>query len=354
MNPDTKMAPDYTVDDWNNDRELILTDGPGSEDAFSKAIEKWKERTEERFIKPMVKLNESGSKSGEGFSVVSLACILIDYLSRVDHGLVFQYKQIASEYLNIDKKEHPGNFRFSFETYQTMKWFPKFCKARLKMSDSLAQKFYIEVRSSLLHDAMTNANWVIRVGQADASISPGENGELVIDRTALVKEIRKIFESMAMTDYWKNRKIDFIRHIDHLCQMQHVHYFAYGNNMSVAKITDRMSGQYTDRRKATLKGYSLRYNKKSKDGSGKANVVETATSSVNGWLYEITTEQFDKIKEHEIHYGIEMLPVRLPDDGATVNALVFVAAPDSIEEGLEPTAEYRATIESNTWSADAT
>ncbi len=55
-----------------------------------------------------------------------------------------------------------------------------------------------------------------------------------------------------------------------------VRYFAYGSNMDIQQMRER-GARFTDRRRAVLKGYVLKFNKKAsganaKKGEGKGNV----------------------------------------------------------------------------------
>jgi cation transport regulator ChaC len=70
--------------------------------------------------------------------------------------------------------------------------------------------------------------------------------------------------------------------------------FAYGSNMPTARITDKTrcpSAKSVG--VAELRGYELRWHKASKDGSGKADIVEIDVdgASVFGVLYEISPEE---------------------------------------------------------------
>src|SRR6185503_12243231 len=66
-------------------------------------------------------------------------------------------------------------------------------------------------------------------------------------------------------------------------------YFAYGSNMSTTRLRRRARSAVVVGR-AYLEGYELRFNKRSEDGSGKANALETGRPSdrVEGLLFELT------------------------------------------------------------------
>lgn len=99
--------------------------------------------------------------------------------------------------------------------------------------------------------------------------------------------------------------------------------FAYGSNMPTARIRERCPSARSIG-VAELPGYELRWHKKSRDGSGKCDVVQTGqpSSSVFGVLYEIANSEkgaLDRIEglgsgydetEIEVHRGADRLTVK--------------------------------------------
>lgn len=77
-------------------------------------------------------------------------------------------------------------------------------------------------------------------------------------------------------------------------------YFAYGSNMYTRDLIARI-GQIETVGIDVLLGYSLRFNKISKDGSAKAN-IQSFSGAVNGVLYEMTEAQFEVLDVYERGY----------------------------------------------------
>ncbi len=127
-----------------------------------------------------------------------------------------------------------------------------------------------------------------------------------------------------------------------------VRYFAYGSNMDVRQMRER-GARFTDRRRAVLKGYILKFNKKAsgpnaKKGEGKGNVEPDPAGAWNteGAVYTITKEGLEGLDSKEgypEHYDRKEMEVYL-DDGSEVRAWVYVAQPKMIKDGLKPTREY--------------
>lgn len=61
-------------------------------------------------------------------------------------------------------------------------------------------------------------------------------------------------------------------------------YFAYGSNLSTAQMEER-TGPITRVKRDRLRGYRIAFNKRSGDGTGKANIVPDARGIVWGVVY---------------------------------------------------------------------
>jgi len=75
---------------------------------------------------------------------------------------------------------------------------------------------------------------------------------------------------------------------------------------------------------------------------GYANIVPSKGDVVWGVLYEVTDKAIEKLDRREgypEHYGRKELSVEL-DDGNMVKALVYIAKPKYVRDGLKPTKKY--------------
>lgn len=120
-----------------------------------------------------------------------------------------------------------------------------------------------------------------------------------------------------------------------------MYYFAYGSNMSVARLRERVPsadplGCYI------LKEHDLRFHKSSKDGSGKCDAYFTSNSEDNifGALFEIAPRQKRALDKAEgLGYGYEDKEVTvIAGDGSLVKAVTYVAI--IIDETLKPYSWY--------------
>lgn len=86
-----------------------------------------------------------------------------------------------------------------------------------------------------------------------------------------------------------------------------VYYFAYGSNMLISQLNDRVGKVHTCG-SDVLPNHKLCFNKISIDGTGKANIVPNSHRNVSGVTYRLTKEQLDVLDMHEIGYTrIEVL-----------------------------------------------
>ncbi|TKB44003.1 gamma-glutamylcyclotransferase family protein [Thalassotalea mangrovi] len=129
-----------------------------------------------------------------------------------------------------------------------------------------------------------------------------------------------------------------------------MYYFAYGSNMSLARLTARVPsaiklGCYT------LEQHELRFHKASHDGSGKCDAFYTSNSKhfIHGALYRIDPEHkadLDKVEGLGKGYNIKTVRV-VSDQGHAVNAFTYVAT--HIDHSLAPYSWYLNHVLIGAW-----
>lgn len=124
----------------------------------------------------------------------------------------------------------------------------------------------------------------------------------------------------------------------------HFLYFAYGSNMLSDRLTARTrcpSAKSVGA--ARLDHHQLRWHKRSTDGSGKCNIVQSdaADAFVWGVLFEIPNDEKAALDEAEgVGSGYKEAKVTVTFDGNDLSAVVYVAT--AIDETLKPYSWYRA------------
>jgi gamma-glutamylcyclotransferase len=129
-------------------------------------------------------------------------------------------------------------------------------------------------------------------------------------------------------------------------------YFAYGSNMSAARLFEgRLKPEgvaWGDRLGGRLDGWRLTFDKQARTppGAGAGNIVMAAGEAVYGTLNALPPRGFDVLDVHEGvvggHYERRTLPVVRADNGETVEAIVYVAL--RVTAGLRPTRAYLAFL----------
>jgi gamma-glutamylcyclotransferase len=125
-------------------------------------------------------------------------------------------------------------------------------------------------------------------------------------------------------------------------------YFAYGSNMSVARLLDGRLAQkgvaMGARIGGRLDGWELAFNKiaRAPAGAGAGNIVVAPGKAVHGTLNEMPDAGLSVLDVWEGvatgHYERRILSVLRADTGEAVDAVVYVAL--KVGEGLRPTREY--------------
>ncbi len=93
-------------------------------------------------------------------------------------------------------------------------------------------------------------------------------------------------------------------------------YFSYGSNMHADQMARRVSSA-SRVGLARLPGNRLVFNKRSADGSGKANLVESPDEAVWGVLYEMHHDDMNILDQYEVGYHRVGVCVYVGDDPLT-------------------------------------
>ncbi|MBA8908811.1 gamma-glutamylcyclotransferase family protein [Aminobacter ciceronei] len=124
---------------------------------------------------------------------------------------------------------------------------------------------------------------------------------------------------------------------------EHVVYFAYGSNMSTARLRERMPS-CKPLGIATLPGHALRFHKRSTDKSGKCNAFASEDNrSVIGVLFSFDPAERTKLDKAEgVGSGYEHATVTVINEkGRRQKVLTYFATPDYIDDSLKPYSWYK-------------
>lgn len=123
-----------------------------------------------------------------------------------------------------------------------------------------------------------------------------------------------------------------------------MYYFGYGSNMLLSRIRSRVPSA-DPVVNARLDGYRLRFHKRSRDGSGKCNIVRDDSCSVHGVLFTVSASDLQSLDEAEQQgrrYRRQRVTVCGPDE--TSEAFAYVAEPFYVDNSLLPYEWYHALV----------
>lgn len=118
--------------------------------------------------------------------------------------------------------------------------------------------------------------------------------------------------------------------------MNAINYFAYGSNMSSRRLKKRCpSVQF--KCVGYVKDYELKFNKKSKDNSGKANLVKQPGKVVWGVVFSISKEDLEELRKIEKGYELTFLEKVIIEEGKEEKSYTFIAnGNDNVDDNLLP------------------
>lgn len=123
-------------------------------------------------------------------------------------------------------------------------------------------------------------------------------------------------------------------------------YFAYGSNMLRRRLVERAPSALV-RATGYMEGYTIRFNKKSMDGSGKCNLVKTEDeeSKVYGVVYDFLDADKPALDKHEgLGEGYNTEEVRVITAGGEITAYTYVAEDSAVVDSLKPYSWYKDLV----------
>lgn len=123
-------------------------------------------------------------------------------------------------------------------------------------------------------------------------------------------------------------------------QSEHVNYFCYGSNMSRKRLAAHLKctvDEFGFGESVVARSWDLVFDKKKKDGTAAANIVQRKDCSVAGVLYILLPRQWQQLKASEGD-GYREQPISVRTEAAMRQAVTLIAV--RTEEGIRPSKEY--------------
>lgn len=185
---------------------------------WDKVFDIYCNRIKYRYFMPVeVLIKHENSKVGFGFSIVTILCSLIEFLQSSIDGC-------------FDKKSYENEFKIKYKTLSNQGFinyysyedddneFVKFLIKKIpnanfeakpiytKHFKSVAREFYSCIRCSLLHDAVTRNNWIIREKSNNLIFDNSNEKKKILYRNNFYEAIKNVVDEM------RNEESEVIRH----------------------------------------------------------------------------------------------------------------------------------------------
>lgn len=224
-----KLTRSYTVQKWTILRERLQNKAKLTKD-WEDAIRLLKERICERYFDPLKLLLDNSIGKGEGFTILTIECSLIEFLATLEDGKIFKRNKLPTDkhyYYKRSAKIYQHFLRTAdiFDNYffSTNDLKPKFSP----------QDFYLNVRCALIHEAQTRGKWEVKIFKTKNEDSKNticfdltnEGGKLVY-RTALFKALSIYFDNFIgiqlkqKNERGRTLRKHLARKIDHIAEIQ--------------------------------------------------------------------------------------------------------------------------------------
>ena len=149
------------ISEWTSIRKKVKNNYEYNPD-WEKAIDLFKTRLNRKFFNPLGELIKQKKQKGEGFTIVTTQCALIESLASFRTGQVFNHKSNKKspvfEYSR--SRDMFVDFLQTDEIFENNFWTRKNGKKKINFPFD-ANKFYSDVRCGLMHEARTKNEWFI-------------------------------------------------------------------------------------------------------------------------------------------------------------------------------------------------
>lgn len=336
ISDDTFITASISVEDWKQIREELIRGllyGSGEKAEWEQVFEILYERIKTRYLNPIDWILEKQLDIGEGFSVVAIQCILIEFLEAFYQGKIYTTSRELRCFEYNSSKQLFCDFLLNHRPF-----------SQHFKSKANANGFFDNIRCGLLHEAATKETSRINSASMHDKIVLFEHNDpsnMRIYRENFHKAIIEflwLYKSELLSS--KELKTNFIRKIDDICGIHHNYYFAYGSNMLPERLLERI-GKYHTAFPVALDGYRFKYNKKSIDGTAKANIEPDANTVVYGVCFEIDDDDFAILQKYEGGYNRRNVFVSLVT-GEKTKAVTYVSS--SIDNKRKASDEYKKLV----------
>lgn len=178
------------IERWKSVRAKIK-DSYDYNDDWNQAINIFKNRLENKFFEPIENIINRRTFKGEGFTILTVQCALIESLASFRTGQIFNHKKNGDSpsFEYKQSGEIFENFLTSASIFKDNFYIESADGQIVKNTPYNAELFYKQVRCGLMHEAKTKGNWIINANskhdKLDKIFLVERNGKISILRTIL-------------------------------------------------------------------------------------------------------------------------------------------------------------------------
>jgi hypothetical protein len=175
-------------------------------DKWASVIKLFDDRIQDFYFKPIDKILKPNNRKGEGFSVLTLQCALIEMFAAFRQGMIHNHKRPRKNEVR-PKYEYYDSDSCFVEFLQTEEIFEDHFYIKDKTTGERkpnpicnAKEFYGKVRCGLMHEARTKEDWLITAADTDTSapnkfITYNQKDKTKkVNRTILQERLKTYFE----------------------------------------------------------------------------------------------------------------------------------------------------------------
>ncbi|MCK9482181.1 MAG: hypothetical protein M0R38_10540 [Bacteroidia bacterium] len=185
---------------WTKKRQVVNNSYDFNEH-WKEIIEKFRVRIENYYFFPIDSIIASNKLRGEGFTILTIQCVLIEMFAAFKYGKIYKFDKRASDpnFTYRGSGDCLIPFLHSEEIFENH--FYKFINGDKKKDYPFsAMEFYKKVRCGLMHEAQTKGEWIVnakKTYQDDDVIfitKDSEKNKISIDRNILQKLLKIYFQ----------------------------------------------------------------------------------------------------------------------------------------------------------------
>lgn len=167
----TYIAGKLTGHDWHKCKAKLVV-GADQEGWASAYEDFFRQRLKLRYLDPIKLLSAPGGWQGEGFSIVSIQCALIEFLAACRSGKNYRF---------LKKGDVLGPHEYSSSSALFQNFLSDVAPFSAAFDADSAKDFYQSIRCALLHEARTRNGWRIWV----SGPNPIDSARKIVYRDAL-------------------------------------------------------------------------------------------------------------------------------------------------------------------------